>query len=49
MEDPGDGTADLAAAIPDTWSWARADARTGARDVAEPTRVLGQLTSVDLR
>ena len=31
MEDRGDGMADLEAAISDTWSWARANARTGAK------------------
>jgi DNA-binding MarR family transcriptional regulator len=31
VEDPGDGMADLEAAISDTWSWARANARTGAK------------------
>ena len=31
MEDRGDGMAVLEAAISDTWSWARANARTGAK------------------
>jgi DNA-binding MarR family transcriptional regulator len=30
VEDPGDGLADLEAAISETWSWARATARAGA-------------------
>ena len=33
MEDRGDGMAVLEAAISDTWSWARANARTGAKAV----------------
>lgn len=31
MEDRGDELADLEAAVSDTWSWARATARTGAK------------------
>ena len=45
MEDPGDGMADLEAAISDTWSLARANARTRANDIAE----LDQLVAVDFR
>ena len=45
VEDRGDEMADPEAAVSDTWSWARANARTGALD----PRLPGQLTTVDLR
>ena len=47
MEDRGDEMVDPEAAISDIWSWARANARTGAK--ALDPRLLGQLTTIDLR